>query len=81
MSLTGITTTNIVSGLHYRLRYRARNEIGFGDYSDIAYILTASAPNNPTIMSVTIVGTDVIISWSMPYNSGSLIKTAEIQIL
>jgi len=63
MSLTGVKTTNIVSGVSYRVRYRARNEIGFGEYSDIAYILTASKPVNPTVITVVIVESNVVISW------------------
>jgi hypothetical protein len=63
LSLTGIVNTNIVSGVSYRLRYRARNEIGFGEYSEVAYILTASKPVNPTVISVVIVEDNVVISW------------------
>jgi len=31
----------------YRMRYRARNQIGWGDYSDIVYVLSATKPQKP----------------------------------
>lgn len=63
----------MISGTHYRFRYRARNEIGYGPYSAVSYVLTASNPVDPSQISATIEGSDVIVSWSMPYNSASLI--------
>lgn len=44
LALTGKLSVGVLRSVLYRFRYRARNEIGFGDYSDIAYILTASTP-------------------------------------
>jgi len=72
--MTATKGTGIVSGLLYRLRYRALNEIGFSAYSDIAYILTATMPYNPNPVTVVIVGSNVIISWAMPFNGASLIN-------
>ena len=43
--------------------------------------MAASTPTTPSIITATIVGSDVIISWQMPYNSASLISLAEIMIL
>lgn len=79
--MVGILDSNVTSGLYYRLRYRARNAIGYGDYSDIGYILTASRPDKPTIISTNITTSNVVISWQMPYNRASLIRKAEIKIL
>jgi hypothetical protein len=50
LSLTGIKDTGVVGGRNYRLRYRARNEIGAGSWSDITYVLAASEPVLPTII-------------------------------
>jgi hypothetical protein len=66
--------------VYYRFRYRAKNEIGYGPLSEISYILTASIPEVPEIISTTIVGSDVVISWQMPYNSASLIDILEVEI-
>lgn len=81
MALVGKKISGVLSGVMYRFRYRARNEIGFGEYSEIAYILTASKPEEPALITATIIGSDVLISWQMPYNAASLISIAEIKIL
>lgn len=44
LSLIAIKDTGIESGRQYRVRYRARNVVGFGDYSEPGYILAASKP-------------------------------------
>ena len=48
ISLSAQTSTAIVEGLTYRVRYRAKNVNGWGQYSDITYILAASVPDPPT---------------------------------
>jgi hypothetical protein len=80
MLLTATVTTGIQSGRYYRTRYRAKNEVGFGPYSDVTYILAATIPQQPTTISVSITGDQVTIMWQMPYNSGSLIYQAQIEI-
>lgn len=42
-----ITGDNIQKANLYRLRYRARNDIGWSDYSPIAYIKAANVPKAP----------------------------------
>jgi hypothetical protein len=44
MLMTGKVSTGVQRGLRYRFRYRAMNEVGFGQFSDITYILAASKP-------------------------------------
>lgn len=68
-----IITSNIGSGLTYRLKYRAGNIHGWGDFSDVAYILAATVPSAPTgepQTSVLVGETDVTISWQAPANLG-----------
>lgn len=40
-------TTGIVKGREHRFRYRARNSIGWGDFSDETSILAATIPSPP----------------------------------
>lgn len=40
-------TSNIVKGTLYRLRYRARNKIGWGEYSPIDYVRAANIATAP----------------------------------
>lgn len=47
-SLSASTDLGVVEGNTYRVRYRAKNVIGWGQYSDVAYILAASRPDPPT---------------------------------
>ena len=37
----------IIKGRNYRVRYRARNSIGWSEYSDIRYVLAAKVPLAP----------------------------------
>jgi len=56
-------TSNIVKGTLYRLRYRARNQIGWSSYSPIAYVRAANiaaTPLQPSYVSST--STNVTIS-------------------
>jgi hypothetical protein len=78
MALTATIATGVKKGLFYRFRYRCRNEIGFGEYSEIAYILAASKPTEPSLITASFDGSDVKVAWQMPYNSASLISLAEI---
>jgi large repetitive protein len=47
-SLSAATDIGVVEGNTYRVRYRAKNVIGWGSYSNVAYILAASPPGPPT---------------------------------
>jgi len=46
-----LATTHTIGGLHrgmtYRFRYRARNSVGWSDWSPIAYLFPASVPTAP----------------------------------
>lgn len=65
-----VVTTAIVSGAAYRARYRAYNVHGWGDYSPVGTITAASAPAATAEPTLSIVGTDVQISWAAPSDSG-----------
>ena len=41
------THAGVTRGTNYRLRYRARNRIGWSEYSDIVYVLAATKPEKP----------------------------------
>ena len=81
LSLTVLKASGIERSQTYRVRYRAQNEVGFSDYSDISYVLAASTPYDPEEATVEIIGDDLLISWQMPQNAGSLIYQAQIEFL
>ena len=80
LSLSATKSLGIYSGLSYRVRYRAKNALGYSDYSDISYILAARKPDSPLPPTVTIQGTQARIQFSLPFNGGSEITKAYITI-
>jgi hypothetical protein len=44
---------NVRRGLIYRIRYRARNIVGWSEYSAVAYIKAARKPDAPQPITVT----------------------------
>jgi len=78
LSLSVSKSTGVIAGRTYRVRYRARNAIGFGSYSDIGYILAARKPDTPVPPVITIEGTNAKLTFSLPYNGGSTIFRAQI---
>ena len=49
LALTASKTTGVVMSRYYRVRYSARNVIGFGPVSEIAYILAAQIPDQASV--------------------------------
>lgn len=77
MSLSATKALGIYSGLYYRVRYRAKNAIGWGPYSDIAYILSARIPDTPVPPTITLWnGVNIRIVFYLPFNGGSEITQA-----
>lgn len=48
LSTTFTISSGIVRGRTYRVRYRARNVVGFSSYSPIGYLIAASKPLAPS---------------------------------
>jgi hypothetical protein len=72
MSLTATKSLGIYSGLYYRVRYRVKNAIGWGDFSDITYILSARRPDTPVPPTITLwQGVNIRIVFYLPFNGGS----------
>mmetsp|Transcript_23478 Transcript_23478/g.36172 ORF Transcript_23478/g.36172 Transcript_23478/m.36172 type:complete len:316 (-) Transcript_23478:2014-2961(-) len=43
------TTDSVLKGRSHRFRYRAKNDVGWGDFSDISTILAATVPSTPSM--------------------------------
>lgn len=65
-----VVTTAVASGATYRVRYRTYNVHGWGDYSPEGSITAATVPDSTDEPSLTISGTDVLISWTAPSDTG-----------
>jgi hypothetical protein len=62
--------TNLTMSATYRARYRALNVIGFGEWSEPAYLLVAAAPDaplKPVLQSVD----ESLISIVLPQSSSN----------
>ena len=74
------TSTNVVAGTTYRFKYRARNLIGWGDYSPVGSVLAASAPEAASPPTTTTQGLKVKIDWSTPTDNGSPIQNYTVTL-
>lgn len=80
LSTKRIIASGIRTGALYRARYRARNAKGFSNYSPIGYIEASQEPDKPSSPKVTTSGTNVVISWTLPFNQGNAITLSEIYV-
>lgn len=75
------TYTSVTQGTTYGFRYRAKNQFGWGDYSDVTYIVAAtvpSAPPKPEFVSAT--DSSISLSFSLSSdNGGSTITGYKLQ--
>jgi hypothetical protein len=65
----------------YTFRYRARNIFGWSDdYSDVATIATIIAPEamDPSQVTSSVVGTNLVLAWTAPDENGSQILEYEV---
>lgn len=61
----------VVKGTLYQVKYRAQNQYGYGDFSQVNTILAAASPDQIAAPSTRNSGTDVIVQWEEPNNRGS----------
>lgn len=47
LKLSFTTEDNLTKGSYYRFMYRAQNSVGWGDYSNVSFILAAQPPDAP----------------------------------
>lgn len=81
MTLMATKSLGIYPGLYYRVRYRAKNAIGWGEFSEVTYILSARRPDTPIPPEITQYGgTNIRIAFYLPFNGGSEIIKGYIEI-
>ena len=73
--LTGLTT-----GVWYKFKVQARNEIGYGDFSEELEIRAAQPPDTPAKPVTSWSPDDVTITWSEPAINGDEITSYTILI-
>lgn len=72
LSPTLTISGNVVeAGAQYRVRYRAQNFNGWGEFSDVAYILAATVPDKPNAPKyVSSTSTSIRLLFIPPANNG-----------
>lgn len=78
--LTTFTVTGLTPGHNYNFRYRAKNDFGWGPYSNIATIKAATSPDQMDVPMTSTVGSDVRIEWTEPDIRGDPITSYTIYI-
>jgi hypothetical protein len=72
--------SDLTSGTTYSFKVQSRNSYGLSSYSNAASILCAFVPDTPVAPSSTVLGSNAIISWTVPANNGSPITTYTVTI-
>jgi hypothetical protein len=75
-----ITAVTLNAGENYIFKVQARNAVGFSADSAQAIIRAARIPDAPTGVITSFASAEVQISWTKPYNGGSLITAYTIEI-
>ena len=65
-----VTGVHVTAGKVYKFRYRAKNIYGWGEYSDQGDVLSAAEPEKLDSVIVTLIGTDVRVSWIAKADNG-----------
>lgn len=72
------TSKGITGGTWYRVRVRAMNKYGWGDFSPIISIIAALAPSITPVITTVQLGADVGISWGLPPKNGLAITKYDV---
>ena len=82
-SSTGATTSTTVTGLTnghtYKVRVRAANTHGSGEWSPTGSAKPATAPDAPAAPTLTVKDKSLGVSWTAPGNGGSAITDYDVQ--
>ena len=81
MSSQVTISDSVQSGQLYGFKYRAYNRQGWGEYSNVAYILAANAPAQITPIYATLEGSSVRLNWVEPDNGSLEITSYAVEIL
>jgi len=75
------TVAGLYSGSTYTFKVRARNAVGYGEFSTELSVLAAQKPDIPLAPTTSISDRwDVIIDWTAPYDGGSAILSYTVEL-
>jgi len=78
LGTTFTMTDGVVEGSDYYFKVRSKNIYGWGPYSAIKLIKASAVPAEPAMVTTSIVGTKLRITWVKPKNNGGTITTYEV---
>ena len=76
--LTSVIVTGLSSGVEYKFRVSAHNDMGWGDPSSEVGFYTFSYPNKPTSVQTAVNNMNVKISWVAPNSNYKAITAYQI---
>jgi len=77
-----VTTVELVPGGIYVFKITARNSVGSSVPSATVTIKAARIPDPPAnVQTVTMLSTNVVVSWNLPYDGGASISSYTIVIM
>ena len=71
---TLINVNGLSSGFSYGFRYKVQNIFGWSGTSPEISVLTMNLPSTAQIPRTSLVGTNIIIDWDVPYSGGSNVE-------
>ena len=80
VSGTDYTATGLTQGLEYTFKVRARNDYGYGEFSNSVSVLAAQTPATPIPPQTQFANDQVTLTWTAPDNGGSPITSYTITI-
>lgn len=83
LAVTEVTLAGLNTNMIYSFRYRAANKHGWGGFSPVLGVVTATVPAAVAALSFSVESatpTSVTIQWSAPYNGGNPISSYQILI-
>jgi len=60
------TATGLIAGNVYYFKISAHNALGYGPQSSAFGIMAATVPGIPSAPTTSIIGTNLVITWSLP---------------
>jgi titin len=80
-STTTVTIAGLSSGATYAFRYRAQNVHGWSySYSPVTQAVAMRAPGQVGVAATAMSGSDVVVSWALPFTGGQGIAITSYSI-
>ena len=71
-------TEDVIGGIEYKFRVRARNKWGYGEWSELLSTIAANSPSQMDMVMTEVSGTNIKVTWLEPDPGSSPITEYEI---